>query len=91
MVNGGQVNYLSSGGNLAGYIEFADQVTGIMIATTTAKISGDLSAFTGGMLMFDLSQIISNNTLPLSALGRVTISAGVQRFTLDIVLGNVTN
>jgi len=72
----GTLYYVSSGGNPGGYIEFEDweAMPGGFLAPD--KFKGDLSAYSGGTLSFDLKNTVDNGGGVLSTYGLVRLTSG---------------
>ncbi len=72
----GTLYYVSSGGNQGGYIEFEDweAMPGGFLAPDNFK--GDLSAYSGGTLSFDLKNTVDNGNGALSTYGMIRLISG---------------
>lgn len=69
-------NFNSSGGNLAGYIDFADPSSGSFFFAAAASFRGDLSAYLGGALSYSQKVTSGNNAQWRDDPDVVIVSAG---------------
>ena len=82
--SGGTLSYQASAGNPGGYVEFEDLETGLGFVVAPSAFLGDLSAYDGGSLKFDLKNTLDNGEVMLEAFGWVSIESGAIAIDLDV-------
>ncbi len=82
--SGGMLSYQASAGNPGGYVEFEDLETGLGFVVAPTAFLGDLSAYDGGALKFDLKSTLDNGEVMLEAFGWVSLESGPIAIDLDV-------
>jgi hypothetical protein len=80
---GGSITFSATGGNPGGFLQQADLDLTDMFVTAPALFLGDLSAFLGGTVTFDVRQIIGTADYP--PFGIVQLRSGGNNVFADIV------